>query len=500
MKRLPCSLLFVLLVFTTDLMAQQITPRVLPARVEDAIRFGNVDPLGTARFMGTGGSMTAIGVDVTTLHTNPAGIGWNRYSAAQITPGFVTAPVNTMVLSKSPNDEVSESSPTFNLPSLGFVYTQQTRSVNWSTFNLGVNLTRTADFNETIAFDGYSEGSVIDGIVEDLNDGVQDPFRSGLIFDIDDAIQRDNQGFFSDFDVEENIGGETRKTGTVSRSGGITELALGAGGNYKEKVLWGVTLGIPFVSFTEERRYDEIDDRDEITFFDDAGFDETLEMSGSGVNFKLGLIYLPTPQVRLSAAVHSPTLWTIDETYFTTLEYNFTDGGVAQGGTALSPESVAAVNLQTPFRFLFGGGYIIGNKGFVSFDLDYANYASSTFGFDDFASTDEAAGQDIDASLGGSLGVKLGGELNLKPFQVRVGAGYRTIPNLDVRNDEDSGTVHGAFGAGWSKGKLFIDAALRAEAYNGFYAPYRTFAFDGTVVTTERTRLTALLTVGFRGW
>lgn len=501
MTRLLPSLILALLVCTADLMAQQgPVPRTLPARVEDAIRFGNVNPLGTARFMGTGGSMTAIGVDYTTLHTNPSGIGWNRYNQAQISPGFSIAPLSSTLRGAGGNEATTESSPTLTLPSLGLIYTQESRAVNWSNFNIGVGLTRLADFNETVAFDGFSEGSIVDAIVEDINADEGDPFRTDLIFDIDNALLSDADGFFSDFDLEGNRGGQTRKRGNVERSGSINEFGLGMAGNYREKVLWGISLGIPFMNFDETRVYDEIDERDEITSFDDAGFDETLELSGTGVNFKVGLTYLPSPEVRISAAVHSPTFWTIDETYFTTLEYNFTDAGVPQGGTGRSIESVSTVNLRTPFRFLLGAGYLIGEKGFVSVDADYANYAGSQFSFDDFATADDPSNEDIDATLGGSFGVKLGGELNLKPFQVRVGAGYRTIPNLETRYDEAGGAVQGSLGAGWSKGKFFVDVAARAEFYNGYFAPYRTFGFDGNVVDTEQTRINAVLTVGYRGW
>ena len=493
-------LLFALVLVVHAELTAQVVPRVLPARVEDALRFTDLAPLGTARFLGTGGAMTPIGVDYTTLHTNPAGLGWNRFNKFQITPGFVTAPVNGTLLGNFGNPEETASNPTLALPSLGAVITQETRSVNWSTFNLGIGLTRLADFNETIEYDGFSEGSVIDGIVEDLNDGVQDPFRAELIFDIEDAIQQDADGFFSDFDLAENVGGLTRKTGRVERSGSLNEFAVGAAGNYKEKLLWGITLGIPFVNFSETRVYDEVDERDEITFFDDAGFNETLEMDGSGVNFKLGLIYLPTPTVRISAAMHTPTFWTIDETYFTTLEYNFTVDGVAQGGSALSPRSEAAINLRTPFRFQFGTGFLLNNNGFIGIDAEYVNYAGNHFSFDDFTTADEPTNADIDATLGSSLALKVGGELNVKPFQIRLGGGYRSVAPIELRNDEDGGVLHGAFGLGWSKGKFFLDAGVRAEQYNGFFAPYRTFSFDGNVVNTERTRLTGLLTVGFRGW
>ncbi|MEM9930678.1 MAG: hypothetical protein AAF840_12710, partial [Bacteroidota bacterium] len=239
---------------------------------------------------------------------------------------------------------------------------------------------------------------------------------------------------------------------------------------------------------------------DEITFFDDGGFDELLEFNGSGVNYKFGLIGRIGEQLRISGAVHSPTFWTVDEVYETTFEYNFTDNGQAQGGAELSPRSEAVFNLQTPWRFLLGAGYLIGRKGFVSVDADYSNFAGMSFSADDFASINDAANADIDATLTGSLGVRVGGEVNLKPFQVRAGVGYRQVPIIDLRNDEDGQLLDLSAGVGYSKDKFFVDFAVRAESYGSYYAPYRTFAFDGQVVETDRTRLTGLLTVGFRGF
>lgn len=499
MTRLLLTSLICLTALAADLYAQ-ITPRVLPARVDDAIRISTSIPLGTARFAGTGGSMTSIGVDYTTLHTNPAGIGWNRFSSAQITPGLNLTNIDTQLRGNAGNAPGGDNKGAFVVPSLGLVWAGDTRSINFSTFNWGIGLTRLADFNETISFSGSSEGSLIDAIVEDLNDGVGDPFRADLAFDIPNAIQEDELGFFSDFDLETSQGGQIDRRGTITRTGGMSEFAVGAGGNYKEKLLWGITLGIPFMNFTETRVYDEFDTRDEITFFDDAGYDETLEMDGSGVNFKLGLILRPTDNLRFSGAVHTPTFWTINETFFTTLEYNYTDNGIAQGGTSLSPLSEAVFNLRTPWKFMLGAGALIGRSGFISIDADYQNYAGNSFSTEDFATLDEFANNDVDASLGSALGVRLGGELNLKPFQLRAGVGYRQLPTIDTRYEEDTALLNYSAGAGWSAGKFFIDAAVRYQANSSYYAAYRTFAFDGNIVDTDRTQLTALLTIGVRGF
>ena len=497
MTRALYTLLF--LSFLCTCVRAQVTPRTLPVRVEDALRFGLTNPIGSARFAGTGGSMTAIGADASTLHTNPAGIGWNRFSAFQVTPGFSSTSVDALLLNGD-NETTTETEGTFQLPSMSILWAGDTRSLNWSTFNFGASYTRLADFNQTIDYRGRSEGGIIDAIVEDLNDGVSDPFRANLALRIPNAVQEDELGFFSDFDLESSLGGQIRRQGRVERSGSMGEVALGFGGNYRERVLWGFTLGIPSINFNETRVYDEVDDRDEITFFDNAGYDETLELSGTGVNFKFGLIGRIGHGLRLSGAVHSPTLWNIDEVYFTDFEYNFTDNGQAQGGLEPSDRFVSTFNLRTPWRFLVGAGYLIGKKGFVSLDVDYSNFASIEFSTDDFATVDDASNADVDASLSGSLGARVGGEVNFKPFQLRAGLGYRQLPVIDQRNDEDLGLLDLSFGVGYSKGKFFVDAAVRAEDNQSYYAPYRTFAFDGQVVRTNQRRLTGLLTVGVRGF
>jgi len=475
-----------LLLFTfAPLLHAQVEPRTLPVRVEDALRFSNTEVFGSARFFGTGGSMTAIGVDGSTLHTNPAGIGWNRFSAAQITPGFALNNLTARLRNGTGNEENSITDGNFVVPSASLVWAGDTRSLNWSTFNFGISYSRLADFNETIAYSGRSPGSIVQSINADIDAGRISEFREQLALNIPNIfLETDNGAFITDFDLAENANSPIRREGRVERSGSLSEIALGFGGNYLEKVLWGVTIGIP------------TDDAG----FDNAGFDELLELTGSGVNFKFGIIGRPTDNLRLSAAVHSPTFWSVDEVYETTFEYNFTDSGQAQGGTELSPRSEIVYNLQTPWKFHFGAGYLFGRSGFLSVDADYSNLAGTSFSFDDFATIDEDGNAEIDRELKGALGVRVGGELNLKPFQVRAGVGYRQSPLVTPRNDEDTSNLNFSGGVGYSTGKFFIDAAVRLEGNNAYFAPFSSVAVDGQVVGTDRNRITGLVTVGFRGF
>ena len=473
----------------------------------DALRYSFVSPLGSARFAGTAGSLTPMGVDATTLHTNPAGIGWNRYNTAQVTPGFLSTNTSSL-LDFGGNNELSEGSSNVALPSAGVILAGTTRSVNWSTLNFGISVSRMADYNSKVRFSGTSPGSIIEGFADEANNsgGGLDAFSAGLA---EPFLILENGFYYSDF-FDPNAGsdgqprgGNIDRNGLYDRSGGMTEIALGFGGNYREKFLWGLSVGIPFFNYDETLTYDETDPRDEIPAFEDASYERNLRASGTGFNIKAGLVYLPTESLRVSAAIHSPTFNTIDETYTTSFGYFYSEDGEALGGREFSPESQAAYNLSTPWRFMLGAGYLIGKAGFVSIDADYADYRGNSISFDDFATANEvseATNADIDAILSSSIGVRVGGELNLKPLQVRAGIGYRQLPYQEFFNDEDKAILTYGAGVGYSVGKFFVDAAAQYEGYKTFQEVYPTTTVSTQTLLNDRSRLSFLLTVGVRGW
>lgn len=453
---------------------------------EDALRYSSISPIGTARFAGTGGSMSPLGVDFTTTSTNPAGIGWVRNGYAVLTASYQAENIASTLLNGAGNDPFDLGVGQLSLPSFGLVFSSQTNSVNWSTFNFAVGLNRLADFNETISFRGRSAGSIMESFVEDANDGIFSDFRNNLAFEAE-AILEDSLGFFSDF--ESNPNGFVRREGQVVRTGSINEFVLSFGGNYREKLMWGLTLGIPFATYREERRYDEIDDEQEIDFFDDLSFDENLDVSGSGVNFKVGLIYRPTQALRISLAAHSPTFWSFDETYETTFTYNFTDNGVAEGGTALSPISDFAYNLQTPWRLMGGIGSVINKRGFVALDVEYVNYAGNQFSYDDFTEAADEVNQEIDNLLEGAFSLSLGGEYNLDPVQVRAGVNVRQSPVVG----DDEVFLNLSAGVGYRFDRFFVDFAYRYGSQTQIFQPYTTFAVEPQQIETVFTQHNFLL-------
>ena len=66
---------------------------VLPASAQDTYESARVlgsDLNGTARYVGMGGAMEALGAEISTMSTNPAGIGLFRHSTVSGSFGVVT--------------------------------------------------------------------------------------------------------------------------------------------------------------------------------------------------------------------------------------------------------------------------------------------------------------------------------------------------------------------------------------------------------------------------
>lgn len=458
---------------------------------EDALRYSFISPSGTARFAGTAGAMTPLGVDFTTLSTNPAGIGWARQGYAVFTPGFKIENSSASLLNGTGNSALNANRSRLTIPNVGVVFQGTTRSLYWPTFSIGLGINRLADFNETISYRGNSAGSLLDAFVEDANDGVFNSFRNNLAFETG-AILEDDEGFFSDFFSNPN--GVINRNGQVVRTGGMSEFVITFGGNYRERMMWGLTLGVPFMKYSELRNYAEIDSDGAIDFFDDLSFEELLETDGTGINFKFGLILRPSQAIRLSLAVHSPTFWSINEVYETTFTYAYTVDNEALGGTALSPRGEFGYNLQTPWRLLGGIGTVIGKKGFIALDVDYVNYAANKFSYDDFTSEATAVNEEIDNLLKSALSARVGGELNLQPFQVRAGVGMQNFP---VQGSTETNMLFSA-GAGFQKGKFFIDAAYQYLTRAQNFQPYPTFTVEPQDISLSFNRHQLIMSAGIR--
>ena len=227
--------------------------------ISDAIRYSDINLSGTARSIGVGNSLGALGADFTVLSTNPAGLGQFRSSSFVFTPSLSINSADAM-FQESGSSSFSESKTNFNFANLGLVLSKRPSSSKWKTANLGIGFNRIANFHRKTFFRGNSQGSIVDRWVFEANQagGLLNDFETGPASDAF-AIYTDgiNPEITSDFALKPDA--VVQKEQEFRSSGSMNELVFGYAGNYREKLLIGFSIGVPFVSYDEEKVYREVD-------------------------------------------------------------------------------------------------------------------------------------------------------------------------------------------------------------------------------------------------
>lgn len=438
----------------------------------DALRYSTFEVSGTARSIGVGGGLGALGADFSTLGTNPAGLGMFRRSEFVLTPGFMITNTESRLLNDSDRRTASENKGNFNLGALGVIVASKPRYGNWSTFNFGFGFNRIANFNQKVFFEGTSTGSIVDRFQELANGNAGlDDFESGVAFDAFALYDEDPVDGFYETDFELEPSALIKREQFIETKGGITELVISLGGNYDEKFIIGATLGVPFISLTEEKQYREIDEGTgpdgNVPFFDDLTYEEELTTTGIGLNFKLGMIYRINQMFRVGLAAHTPTGFRLEDSFRTSMEYNFTVND-PQTGFAESPDGLFDYKLRTPWRLIGSFGVVIGKSGFVSAEVESVNYGKNSFSFDSFVDEEREANDGIKANLESALNIRLGGEFSYNIFRFRAGLNLLQSPLVGDNTTNNSISA----GAGIRQKNFFADLAYKRFNVQETYVPY----------------------------
>ena len=478
------------------------TPQIRAQNAIDALRYSLFEVNGTARTVGVGGALGAFGTDFATISVNPAGLGMSRSSEFTISPNLIITGTESDFLNANPRSITDDSRTSFNLANLGLVFNSRPRSRNWRTSNIAFGFNQIANFNQRFTFDGVSVGSYTDRFLELANsDFGIDIFEAGPAVDAGALFDFTGDGFFES-DLTANTGTDyaidrLEKRQEVTTRGSINELVFGFAGNYKEKFAIGASIGVPLVNYESERRYFESEGDMDIPFYDALTFDEDLTVSGVGINLKIGAIFIIDKQLRAGVAIHTPTFYRITEEFSTSLTYDFTniDGDPISNTAESGLVEPFDYSLATPWRFVGSLGYIIAKKGFLSAEIDYANYTGARFGFDEFQEDEDIVNQEIDDQLQSAINLRFGGEFAYQRYRFRGGFGLHYSALVADDNVDYSYSV----GAGARWRSYYIDLAYRYLQRSQNFSPYLLSAserqqfIDNTITNSQ-----VLLTLGYR--
>jgi len=172
------------------------------------------------------------------------------------------------------------------------------------------------------------------------------------------------------------LSGEPFQRERLQTKGSINEWYFSFSANYNNVLFIGATIGIDALRYSSISSYSENDVADTIPYFKNWKFNQNLETRGTGMNIKIGLIVQPVKWLRVGVAYHSPTWYfNMRDTWYTT---TFANLGWTNGN-ASSPTGTYQYKLNTPMKFLADAGLIIANKGSISFEYEYLNYAQAKF-------------------------------------------------------------------------------------------------------------------------
>jgi hypothetical protein len=447
---------------------------VLTAKAQvasDALRFSYIPQYGgTARAMGVGGSMGAIGGDFSTLSTNPAGLATYRTGELIFSPSFHGAKT-TSLLEKGGQSETTQRFSKFSLDNFGLVFSNEGRGISskWKTLNFGIGFNRLQDFSSNVFYEGTTKGSVTARFRDQANTNNTDPFESGLADSIGAIIYSNRTKKYStDFDLNPNAG--VYKSQVIETRGRVNEMVISYAGNYNEKLQIGGTIGVPFVQFTENKTYLEDDKLKEVPFFEKLQFDQNLTTTGIGINAKVGVIVRPTKSIRLGVAVHTPTKYQMTDSYNNKLYYVYADTLGRFTDSQESPAGESKYQLATPWRFIGSAGFILGKSGFISADVEWADYSKSNFGLKkEYILDQNAVNQQITSRYKSALNIRFGGEYVYDIFRFRLGAGVNGSP----RQDKNFWNTTLNAGAGIRGKHFYMDLAWQQRTQKENYTPYK---------------------------
>lgn len=521
----------------------------------DNAQLATKDLNGTARYVGMGGAMEALGADLSTIGTNPAGIGMFRCGMVAGSFGF-----NTLSDAKSFGN-ANKTNMSFD--QAGFVYSM--RSGRHSMLNFGFNYTKSKNFDQILTAAGrlnnasqnklsamknangvYDLQSKNNGLVSNSGAYSQaDYLYSNVLFNHYDSNNPNdpNNATLTDKGVivNQTTGLPVYYNATGydfgrSTTGYIGQYDFNVSGNSNDRFYWGFTVGIYDVHYNGSSLYSEslVDDN---TAIGDVAMNDERKITGTGFDVKAGLIFRPAEEspFRIGLYVHTPTWYDLTTRNYTVLNNNTNE---AYGSTERGKSSESYdFKFYTPWRFGVSLGHTVGNYLALGATYEYADYTTNDIRVNDggevdywgnyyeTSSRDEAMKQNIKNSLKGVHTVKLGMEFKPeKNFAVRLGYNYQSaMYNKNGFKDgslESYGTYYASTtdytnwkdthrftaGVGYNYGKFSFDLAYQYSQTNGDFYPFMSYVddsepkfdnvCDAVKVSNKRNQL--LFTVGYK--
>ena len=500
---------------------------------------------GTARSIGLGGAMTALGGDLGSVMYNPAGSSVNDYCQFTITPGLLFSVARTSYDPTGKGDGFgyprSATHAKFNLPNIGFNLVFYPVYDAWYTsFSLGVVANTTNTFlgyttgrgvNDKTSFLGSMAAAANGLTVKDFGRDLYAAYHGNQIGEYGPEGSLKYVGsnqFLRTDEAWAYVPGAISQVAIYNTYGSKTDIAINLSFNIHDRFFFGANVSVPTLSYCREEIFSEAPEQPEafsVFFYDeDGGLVSTnyrnstntyrLYTDGVGLGARFGLIALITERLRFGAAFQTPLSLSLSEQWEYLATTSFDDSRFDASGESSIGEK--EYNLRTPYVVDAGIAYVVPGRGLISIDYELSDYSTMTYYRPEggYFGVDVWNKQNYINSLfcGFSHGVRAGVEFKPLPFLAfRAGYSFVSDPErywLDgdgqrvtaetwkgynqelVRSSYFDKVTHAvSLGAGFSSaGPFFADLALRLTSYPTvmfspyYYGSYNALDREGTIL------------------
>ena len=398
-----------------------------------SLLYSRSDISGTARSAGSGGAYGSVGADMGSLDINPAGLGLFRSTEFSITPGLRIS---------SNQGNYDQSSTNASLPKLylgqaGIEWTKilsEASKAHEISFNAQPRL-RSITFAINYQADNFyarsqnfnalnTTSSMIDNYTNYLNasgtsaGSITETYVASLV----GLIGQNTSGQYIS-----NAPAPVYQAGNIETRGSRDKITLGFGGNFNDKLYFGLSLSVPFISYTSYTTMAETNAGDSVSAFQNYSLTSTQSETGVGITGNLGLIYRPVSWFRLGASYHLPTWYTMTESYSS--QINYANFDTASYYTDAVPYPDLKYTFRSPMMGVFSASFFLKKIGFISVDYQLQNLGSSHF---NFGSGNEALTQSTNDTIKSYYTIehtiRVGAEVAYKILRIRAGYAISTLP------------------------------------------------------------------------
>lgn len=467
---------------------------------------------GTARYVGMGGAMEALGADISVINSNPAGIGLFRRSSGSVSFGLVSQDgASSFKYGNKTNASFDQA---------GFVYSMRDGRRTFINFGFNYHKSKNFDYilNAASGLNGASQHklSYMKALANENNlDKTSSGWRGKFAYtsQLDNLyyntlMMTSSDGFFYNDASRYEFG--------RAETGYIGEYNFNSSANVNDRVYLGITIGIHDVHYTGHSLYSEALVNLNNQTAGDITVNDERRITGTGYNASFGIIFRPVDAspFRIGLSVTTPTWYDLKTSNYTYLINNTKadGGGKLQGDypNYTTGESYE-FKLFTPWKFGVSLGHTVGNYLALGASYEYADYSRLDTrvndGYDvdywgdvyEHSSSDEPMNRHTRETLKAVSTLKIGAEAKVMP-NLAVRAGYNYVSPMFKKEGYKDGNIDSygsnyssatdytnwettnryTVGVGYTLGKMSFDLAYQYAQTNGKFHPFADSYLDYT--------------------